>query len=362
MLADEVDYVVGVDTHRDEHVLAVVAAPAGAVVAQRAVRCECARLRAGAALRGRVRGRHARLGDRGRGPLRRRPCPLSERPRRDGARGRPHRRERAAAARQGRPTRRDPRRPRGARQRDARRCREPGSAARRCGCCCVARRSAVDVRREALVQLRSVIVTAPDRLRERAARAAGRAAARPLQPASPLERQPRRTSSPCGSSCAHSHDGSKRRPPRPPSSKREILAHVRALAPALLDEPGVGPIVAAQLIVAWSHRRPRPLRSRLRTTRRRRPDPRLSRPDRPSPAQPRRRPPAQPGAAHGDPPPPPARPRHPRLHRPPHRRRQINPRRRPTAQALPRPPPLPATAEPGAADGLTSHRSIIPAH
>jgi transposase len=35
MLADEVDYVVGVDTHRDQHVLAVVAAPTGAVVAQR---------------------------------------------------------------------------------------------------------------------------------------------------------------------------------------------------------------------------------------------------------------------------------------------------------------------------------------
>jgi transposase len=28
---------------------------------------------------------------------------------------------------------------------------------------------------------------------------------------------------------------------------------VRALAPGLLDEPGVGPIVAAQLLVAWSH-------------------------------------------------------------------------------------------------------------
>ena len=38
MLADEVDYVVGVDTHRDEHVLAVVAAAAGAVVAGHAVR------------------------------------------------------------------------------------------------------------------------------------------------------------------------------------------------------------------------------------------------------------------------------------------------------------------------------------
>ena len=35
--------------------------------------------------------------------------------------------------------------------------------------------------------------------------------------------------------------------------EREILAHVRALAPTLLDEPGVGPIVAAQLIVSWSH-------------------------------------------------------------------------------------------------------------
>src|SRR5881275_589107 len=37
MVADELDYVVGVDTHRDEHVLSVVAAPAGAVVAQRSV-------------------------------------------------------------------------------------------------------------------------------------------------------------------------------------------------------------------------------------------------------------------------------------------------------------------------------------
>ena len=38
MLADELDYVVGVDTHRDEHVLVAVAAPTGAVVARQAVR------------------------------------------------------------------------------------------------------------------------------------------------------------------------------------------------------------------------------------------------------------------------------------------------------------------------------------
>ena len=32
MLADELDYVVGVDTHRDEHVLAIIDARTGAVV------------------------------------------------------------------------------------------------------------------------------------------------------------------------------------------------------------------------------------------------------------------------------------------------------------------------------------------
>ncbi len=41
MLADELDYVVGVDTHRDEHVLAVLAAAAGAVVAGQAVLTHC---------------------------------------------------------------------------------------------------------------------------------------------------------------------------------------------------------------------------------------------------------------------------------------------------------------------------------
>ena len=38
MLADEVDYVIGVDTHRDRHTLAVVVAPTGAVLAQTVVR------------------------------------------------------------------------------------------------------------------------------------------------------------------------------------------------------------------------------------------------------------------------------------------------------------------------------------
>ena len=72
MLADEVDYVIGVDTHRDQHTLAVVVAPTGAVLAQTVGADERARLRGGAALRGTARGRRSRLGDRGRRPLRRR--------------------------------------------------------------------------------------------------------------------------------------------------------------------------------------------------------------------------------------------------------------------------------------------------
>ena len=36
--------------------------------------------------------------------------------------------------------------------------------------------------------------------------------------------------------------------------KREIAALVAELAPCLLDQPGVGPITAAQLLVSWSHR------------------------------------------------------------------------------------------------------------
>ena len=128
--------------------------------------------------------------------------------------------------------------------------------------------------------------------------------------------------------------------------EREILAHVRASAPKLLDEPGVGPIVAAQLIVTWSH--PGRIRSEAcfarlagvaplpassgQTVRHRLSrggDRQLNR------------------ALHTDhPPPPPTRPHDARLHRTAHRRRQKRTRRDPHPQALPRPTPLPRHAEP----------------
>jgi transposase len=116
----------------------------------------------------------------------------------------------------------------------------------------VARRSAVDVRREALGRLRGVIVTAPDELREELR---GLSVGRLLERCSRLRR----------SSAMNADEVATRLVLRSLARRiqaatveaaeleRELLDHVRTLTPPLLDERGVGPIVAAQLIVAWSH-------------------------------------------------------------------------------------------------------------
>jgi transposase len=250
MLADELDYVLGVDTHRDEHVLAVVSAPAGAVVAGRA---------AAANARGyrellRVAERHA-PGRRvwaiegtgsygaglarylvGRGEL---VLELSRTPRGERRlRGKDDvldavRTARAALAAETLAL------PRAGQRREALRL------------LLVARRSAVEVRREALSQLRAVIVTAPEPLREQLRR---------LPTGALLNRcsRLRRTHSTADElatrlvlrSLSQRIQAATR---EADELEQEILTHVRALAPGLLDEPGVGPIVAAQLVVAWSH-------------------------------------------------------------------------------------------------------------
>jgi transposase len=56
MLAEQVDYVIGVDTHRDQDALAVVVAPTGAVVAQHSVAVDARGYREAM----RVAGRYAR--------------------------------------------------------------------------------------------------------------------------------------------------------------------------------------------------------------------------------------------------------------------------------------------------------------
>src|SRR6266550_902620 len=165
MVADELDYVVGVDTHRDEHVLAVVVAPVGAVVARRAVAANAGgyaqalrfadsyasgrRVWAvegaghyGAALARFLSGHGEVVLEAGRSPRGERRLRGKD----DGLDA-----IRAARAALGSDERALPR---AGQRREALRL------------LLLARRGAVDVRRQALVQLRSVIVTAPDQLRQ----------------------------------------------------------------------------------------------------------------------------------------------------------------------------------------------------
>jgi len=251
MLADELDYVVGVDTHRDEHVFAVVAAPAGAVIAGAAAAAN------GRGYRHLLRaaqqhapGRRAWaiegtgsygaglarfLAERGELVLEVSRTPRAERR----LRGKNDTLDAVGAARAALASDRLAL-PRTGERREALRL------------LLVARRSAVDVRREALTQLRAVIVTAPDELRQelrglptgkllercRRLRQTRTAGVDQLATRLVLRSLARRIEAATTEADALEH---------------EILTHVRALAPTLLDEPGIGPIVAAQLIIAWSH-------------------------------------------------------------------------------------------------------------
>jgi transposase len=251
MLADELDYVVGVDTHVEEHVLAVVAAPSGAVVARRAVRANArgyaAALRfaweaAGGARVWAIEGTGSYgaglaryLAGRDETVLEVSRTPRAERRLRgkddslDAART-----ARAALASETLAL------PRSGQRREALRL------------LLIARRSAVDVRREALGQLRGVIVTAPDGLREELR---GLPVGRLLERCSRLRRSSAMSADEVATRLVLRSLARRIQAATVDADELEqaILGHVRALAPRLLDEPGVGPIVAAQLIVAWSH-------------------------------------------------------------------------------------------------------------
>ena len=251
MLADELDYVLGVDTHRDEHVLAVVTAPAGAVVAGAAAPTNAR----GYGELVRVGGQHAHgrrvwaiegTGSYGAGLARF----LRERGETVLEVSRPAKAERRSRGKDD--TLDAIRIARTALAADTLALPRTGERREALRLLLIARRSAVDVRREALRQLRAVIVTAPDGLREelrglplgrlldrcRRLRQTRTAGADELATRLVLRSLARRVEAATGEA-----DG----------LEGELLSHVRALAPALLDEPGVGPIVAAQLIVAWSH-------------------------------------------------------------------------------------------------------------
>jgi transposase len=252
MLADEVDYVIGVDTHRDQHTLAVVVAPTGAVLAQTVVRASGRgyeqALRFVKSHAGGVRawaiegaghygaGLTRYLGDRGETVLEVGRHARTERR----LRGKDDPLDAIRAARTGLAAE-TLTLPRAGQRQEALRV------------LLLSRRSAVDVRRVALVQLRSVIVTAPEQLRDELRRLP---VTKLIQRCSRFRRSGSRTPDELAivlalRSLARRIEAATA---EADELEREILKHVRALVPELLDEPGVGPIVAAQLIVTWSHK------------------------------------------------------------------------------------------------------------
>jgi transposase len=220
MLADELDYVLGVDTHRDEHTLVVVTAPAGAVIAGTA---------APANARGyrqllRVAARHAPgrrawaiegsgsygaglarfLAGRGEVVLEISRTPRTERR----LRGKDDAVDATGTARAALAAEKLAL-PRAGERREALRL------------LLVARRSAVDVRREALTQLRAVIVTAAEPLRHELR---GLSTGKPLERCSRLRRSwLRPTSSRRGLCCAASPGAFRRQRSKPPSSSASCL-------------------------------------------------------------------------------------------------------------------------------------------
>jgi hypothetical protein len=252
MLADELDYVVGVDTHRDQHVLAIVVVPTGAVIAQRSVattaRGYVAALRfgdefaPGARLWAIEGAGHYGVGLArylaGHGETVHESARATRAERR--LRGKDDALDAIRAARSviGTGTRATPRS--GERQVALR-------------VLMVARRSAVDVRRVALVQLRSVIVTAPETLRQELRQLS---VTELVRRCSRFRRSNTRTLDHLATVLALRSLAQRIQTATDEAAllEREILTHVRALAPELLDEAGVGPIVAAQLIVSWSHK------------------------------------------------------------------------------------------------------------
>ena len=117
----------------------------------------------------------------------------------------------------------------------------------------LARCSAVYVRRLALVQLRSVIVTAPASLRDELRQLP---VGQLIRRCSCFRRSASRTPDELAIVLVMRSLAQRIETATQEAAllEREILNHVRALVPELLNEPGVGPIVAAQLIVTWSHR------------------------------------------------------------------------------------------------------------
>jgi transposase len=251
MVADQLDYVVGVDPHRDEHALGVVEVRSGVVVFETVVAADSI----GYADALRVAETHApgrrafavegsgsygagltrflsRQGERvfEVGRLRRERRSGGKTDALDAVRG-----ARSVLA-QKRPTI-----PRTSGEREALRA------------LMAAREGAVNAKRAGLCQLRDLLVTTPEPLR---------AELRPLTRARLLARlaatRPERRHDPELRGTLHALRSVARRVQQLTVEERELAREIKTLteilAPQLLDQPGVGPLLAAQVVLSWSHK------------------------------------------------------------------------------------------------------------
>ena len=251
MLADQLDYIVGVDPHRDSHALAVVHIVSGAVVFESTVIADSD----GYAQALRLVDQHAPgrrafavegTGSFGAGLTRF----LTVHGERVLEVGRLRRERRSGgktdaldAVRAGRSvlTQQRPATPRAGGERQA------------LQALVAAREGAVNAKRAGLYQLRDLLITTPEPLRSEL---------RPLTRARLLQRlaatrpHNRHDAELRGSMLALRSIA--RRVLQLTAEERELAGEIekitRKLAPQLLDQPGVGPHAAAQLVLSWSHR------------------------------------------------------------------------------------------------------------
>ena len=250
MLADQLDYIVGVDPHRDSHAVAVVEVVTGAVVFEATVAANSDGYANAVSLAEQhARGRRAfaveGTGSFGRGLTRfleaRGEWVLEvgrlRRERRSG--GKTDALDAIRAARSVLAEER-PATPRAGGDRQA------------LQALVAAREGAVDAKRAGLCQLRDLLITTPEPLRSElrpltAARLLHRLAA--TRPAGRHDPEVR------GSLLALRSIA--RRVLQLTAEERELAHEIetltRKLAPQLLDQPGVGPHAAAQLVLSWSH-------------------------------------------------------------------------------------------------------------
>jgi len=250
MLADQLDYIIGVDPHRDSHSLAVVQIVSGAVVFESTIEANsdgyaqalkladqhaCGR-RAfavegtgsfGAGLTRFLTGRGEWVLEVGR----------LRRERRSG--GKTDALDAVRAARSAL-TQQGPATPRAGGERQA------------LQALVAAREGAVNARRAGLCQLRDLLITTPEPVRSEL---------RPLTRARLLQRLA--ATRPQGKGNAELRGSMlalrsiARRVLQLTAEERELAGEIerltRSLAPQLLDQPGVGPHAAAQLVLSWSH-------------------------------------------------------------------------------------------------------------